>query len=677
MPTYDYPGVYIEERPAANPIQGVGTSTAAFIGICGDGPANQPTFITSFDEFKDRFGKTPQQGAFLWYAVRSFFENGGRRAYIVRVGAGKPNVLSLVDSRKKDDAQPVLLIEEREPGVSGDTITVDVSHTSLVSGAEVFRFQAPIRAAADDRIQVDSADQLTPAETASRFRPGDHVLLSARGKEDVTAEIQEIRGDLLILRKKLEASYGSGNVRLVDLDAGTATLRLTAQAAGLARGSVIALAQETDDETVAETALVDQIQSERIGADFVTYRVQLAQGLTHAYSRTPAAKSITVTSQEFSLKVSSGPQSEEYGPLSLVRGHPNYAPAFIAAQQQQLQDERQRLKENDPLHNCRPLVVVREPEMPSLAKAEQRIPAATTGQKLDGGAAGASLTLDDFTQALNALRKVDDINFVAIPDSNDLGVQNALLSHCFELRDRVALFHAPSPATPPADPGGVLGLIDPLRDENGFGAFYYPWLRVPHPDGGLVSVPPTGHVAGVYARADRERGVHKAPANYMLKGALGVTVDMNDEMQGPLNIGGVNVLRMFPGQGGPTIWGARTTATQTAWQYVNIRRLFLFLEESIQEGIRWAVFEPNNLQLWQKLKRTISEFLTRAWRDGALFGATAAEAFYVRIDETLNPDSERALGRLYIEIGVRPSYPAEFIIVRIGLWQGGSTVNEG
>ena len=193
-----------------------------------------------------------------------------------------------------------------------------------------------------------------------------------------------------------------------------------------------------------------------------------------------------------------------------------------------------------------------------------------------------------------------------------------------------------------------------------------------------MTVPPSGLVAGIFAKADTERGVHKAPANYTLNGALGVVENMDNETQGVLNLEGVNVLRVFPGQARPVVWGARTTATtlNTTWQYVNIRRLFLFIEESIEEGIRWAVFEPNNLQLWQKLKRTITEFLTRVWRDGALFGATAEEAFFVRIDEAINPPADRALGRLNIEIGLRPSYPAEFIIVRIGIWQGDSEISE-
>jgi phage tail sheath protein FI len=178
------------------------------------------------------------------------------------------------------------------------------------------------------------------------------------------------------------------------------------------------------------------------------------------------------------------------------------------------------------------------------------------------------------------------------------------------------------------------------------------------------------------ARVDANRGVFKAPANENVNGAVGVETTMSDIDQGQLNLSGINVIRVFQGGGRPILWGARTTATDRNWQYVNIRRLFLFLEESIQEGIRWAVFEPNNTGLWQKLKRTISAFLLQQWRDGALFGLTPEEAFYVRIDETLNPDSQRALGRLYIEIGVRPSYPAEFIIVRIGIWQGGSETTE-
>jgi phage tail sheath protein FI len=185
-------------------------------------------------------------------------------------------------------------------------------------------------------------------------------------------------------------------------------------------------------------------------------------------------------------------------------------------------------------------------------------------------------------------------------------------------------------------------------------------------------------VAGIYARTDNNRGVFKAPAGTeaTISGALGVERIFSDADQGFVNLKGINVIRVFVHGGVPVVWGARTTTTNTNWQYVNIRRLFIFLEQSIQQGIRGSVFEPNNTSLWQKLKRTIGAFLAEQWRDGALFGAKVEDAFYVRIDEAINPDSERALGRLNIEIGVRPSYPAEFIIVRIGIWQGGSSVSE-
>jgi phage tail sheath protein FI len=164
----------------------------------------------------------------------------------------------------------------------------------------------------------------------------------------------------------------------------------------------------------------------------------------------------------------------------------------------------------------------------------------------------------------------------------------------------------------------------------------------------------------VIARTDITRGVHKAPANEALNGALGVEAMVSDIEQGQLNLKGINVIRVFQTGGRPILWGARTLATgvDNNWMYVNVRRLFLFVEESIQEGIRWAVFEPNNTALWQKLRRSITDFLTRVWRDGALFGDKAEDAFYVRIDEAL------------------PSYPAEFIVVRIGIWQGGSEVTE-
>jgi phage tail sheath protein FI len=289
------------------------------------------------------------------------------------------------------------------------------------------------------------------------------------------------------------------------------------------------------------------------------------------------------------------------------------------------------------------------------------------------------LGASDFVDALDLLRPVRDVNMVSIPDRTDLQVQLAMIDHCTNMQDRFAILDAKQ--------GAALFGTDSIElqragldTSNGFAAVYYPWLVVGAATGSAtLSIPPSGHIAGIYARTDTTRGVHKAPAGNeaLVSGALAVERTMSDTDQGILNLEGINVVRVFTSGGRPVVWGARTTSTDTNWQYVNIRRLFIYIEGSIEAGIRWAVFEPNNLALWQKLKRTINEFLTRVWRDGGLFGARAEEAFYVRIDEALNPFSEQQLGRLQIEIGLRPSYPAEFIIVRIGIWPGGSEISEG
>ena len=298
----------------------------------------------------------------------------------------------------------------------------------------------------------------------------------------------------------------------------------------------------------------------------------------------------------------------------------------------------------------------------------------------------SSLTASEYQAGLNALRDVDDINMVCIPDAaahpEHQAIQLAMINHCLAMGDRFAILDA-LPDILPSGSGSVEEQRQQVQSDKGFAALYYPWLMVRDPRTvrqvvRTMFIPPCGHIAGVYARTDIERGVHKAPANTYVEGVLGLDRILSDRQQGPLNLAGINVLRIFPGTARVNVWGARTTVDPviTDWIYVNVRRLLLYIEESIEEGIRWAVFEPNNLRLWEALKRTITDFLTRVWRDGALFGATPEQAFYVRIDEAINPPSTRALGRLYIEIGVAPARPAEFIIVRIGLWDGGSEVSE-
>jgi hypothetical protein len=182
-------------------------------------------------------------------------------------------------------------------------------------------------------------------------------------------------------------------------------------------------------------------------------------------------------------------------------------------------------------------------------------------------------------------------------------------------------------------------------------------------------------MAGIWARNDSQRGVHKAPANEVVAGAIGLQYQTTHNEQAILNPAGINVIRSFPGRG-IRVWGARTISSDPSWRYLNVRRLFNYIEESLLLGTQWAVFEPNDMDLWERIKRDISAFLIRTWRDGALFGNTAAEAFYVKCDAENNPPETRDVGQLIVEVGIAPVKPAEFVIIRLSQWQSGGSASE-
>jgi hypothetical protein len=186
-----------------------------------------------------------------------------------------------------------------------------------------------------------------------------------------------------------------------------------------------------------------------------------------------------------------------------------------------------------------------------------------------------------------------------------------------------------------------------------------------------MTFPPSGHIAGVWARNDNTRGVHKAPANEVVQGAIGLTRNLTKGEHDTLNPDGINVIRAFPGMG-IRIWGARTLSSDASWRYINVRRLFNMIKKSIERGTMWAVFEPNDPRLWGRLSRDISSFLATVWATGALFGSTPSESFFVKCDAELNPSESRDLGRLIMEVGISPVKPAEFVIFRISQWAEGS-----
>ncbi|RAV20510.1 phage tail sheath subtilisin-like domain-containing protein [Paenibacillus contaminans] len=254
----------------------------------------------------------------------------------------------------------------------------------------------------------------------------------------------------------------------------------------------------------------------------------------------------------------------------------------------------------------------------------------------------------------------DVVSIMAIPGVTDPNVQLALVAHCENLGSRFAILDIPREKTKVQDVLTHRNIFD-----SQYAAMYNPWLSVFDPlDKRNIFIPPSGSIAGIYARSDQSRGVHKAPANEVVRGCVGLDVQYNKGEQDILNPLGVNLIRFFAGQG-IRVWGARTLSSNGLWKYVNVRRLFIFLEESIKNGTNWVVFEPNDEQLWARVHRTIDAFLTRVWRDGALMGGSPGEAFYINIGRSTMTQDDIDNGRLICVIGVSPVKPAEFVIFRI------------
>jgi hypothetical protein len=283
-------------------------------------------------------------------------------------------------------------------------------------------------------------------------------------------------------------------------------------------------------------------------------------------------------------------------------------------------------------------------------------------------------------EGIGGLAAVDEVTMVICPDlmtfagnGDDTAMrdlQGKIIAHCENMGDRMAILDSP----PGLSPQDVYDWrMNAAGYDSKFATLYYPWLEVMDPISKRpLMVPPSGHVAGVWCRTDSTRGVHKAPANEVTLGVNGVAFQVTGEEQGSLNQRGINCIRAFPGRG-IRIWGARTLSSDPEWRYVNVRRLFNYVSESIMEGTQWAVFEPNDERLWSSLRISAGNFLARTWRQGALFGATPAEAFFVKCDAETNPQDVIEAGQVVIEIGICPVKPAEFVIFRISQFAAGAS----
>lgn len=570
MAEYLSPGVYVEEfESGGKPMEGVGTSTAGFIGLAERGPIEGvPQLVTNFADFKRKYGGYLSENEFgeyrfLAYAVEHFFINGGSRAFISRVAPGDAKCAS----GNVPAAAPVLAIWAKNPGVWGNNINIVITPSSKA------------------KTQI-----LEILETAGGKRY--HV------KNSVGFQA----GDIIMYSDKATVTYNKV-VKCQD--------------------NIIEFASDFDESVIDKELLPEKV----------------------------------ITTCEFSLEVRVDDQAELYENASFNIESSNYIEKKVA-------------KSDIIRVECK-LPEQEEVLPPFLVLAQKDTEKAVLSVNLSEGTNGniSSVSAAEFIGTDNGAGKRsgiqsfldnDNVSIIAVPGITDPNVQLMLVAHCENTASRFAVLDIPRNAKKIDD---VIAHRD-IFDSN-YAALYHPWLTVFDPlDKRNIAIPPSGSMLGIYARSDNTRGVHKAPANEVVRACVGLDCQFNKGEQDILNPKGVNLIRSFPGMG-IRVWGARTVTSNPSWKYVNVRRLFIFIEESIKANTNWAVFEPNDEVLWVRVKRTIEVFLTGMWRDGSLAGTSPDEAFFVNIGHETMSQDDIDNGRLICVIGVAPVKPAEFVIFRI------------
>lgn len=656
MPEYLAPGVFIEEVPSRlRAIEGVSTSTAGFVGIARRGPVAggkppfgpvagidtptdaAPTLVTSFADFVRTFGEPyplpdPNHNNFLGHAVRGFFENGGKRAYISRVvpsdaavakivttkgvvlrltrGAKKTEKKVFLSSLRSIDKSSELSFRDR---TTGNEIDKDkVASFNLASG-EVELTQQLAK-------DLDAAEVYVIATGAAPTGDGPTFFARSPGAWGGTVSVTVSPSD----RGPVKVLSGSG------------TQIVVAASASFYRGAAI---EVLDDSNVKKANEVVDIQGN-------TLVVATAISGTPTYAR---VLEIDVT---ISDENPAAPASETFRALAWHRD--NTIPGLHERHYSTVINTRSRLMYVEPPTAEGAALT----DAPTTANGFSARP--TSANSGSDGTAALDYVGSDATPrtGLQALSEVEDVRIVAIPGRFTDTEQSALITHCERLRYRFAVL---DPDDSKLDVNDILAARS-LFDTS-YAALYAPWIEVADRDRRL-QVPPSGHVAGIMARTDAERGVHKAPANEVVRGAIGLAKNFTNGEQEILNPRGVNAIRKLE-ERGIRVWGARTLSSDPSTKYVNVRRYLIFLEASIDRGTQWVVFEPNTPDTWTRVTDSISSFLTTQWRSGALFGRKAEDAFFVRCDETTMTEDDIQNGRLICHIGVAIVRPAEFVIFRI------------
>jgi phage tail sheath protein FI len=701
MPEYLHPGVYVEETSyRGKPIEGVSTSTAGFVGRTRIGAPGRPTLVTSFMQFTREFGAAysnpdATKGEMLGHALRGFFDNGGKRAYVVRVlGAGATNSATptVLATAAAPPATPgltrgVVLRLAKNTTVlawAGAAASVTLKLNTLrgvVPGTRLRIFSRASSASAWAAVGTFAVSAVDRAASTATITPGgtastdnlvtDHTFVLVEGPvaapppdgigpfNTTAAENSTVAGPVFTARDKgVGGDDLAVNIVPVDRPAvnvtasnGTTTFTL-ATVANLYVGAIVEWHKLVG---TTHTKGFDVVSA--IDADLKTITIGTAPGL--------GGGTIFVRVLEINVDIYRGGTAvESFANLTWNRDSSvaSFARYFAA-------------RINDADTGSRYVTVV---DPAAAANAEDQ-PTTSDGQpvSLAGGGDGGDPGPADFIgtdggpgsrTGIESLKERDDISMVAAPGVTDENVQGALITHSELMKYRVAVLDG-LPNTPrTSDMETHRNNYDSSR-----AAYYGPWLEtLDLASGASVLVPPTGHVMGIWARSDNERGVHKAPANEVVRSISDVELRFGDGEQDVVNPVGINLIREFTGRG-IRVWGARTLSSDPEWKYLNVRRLFNFVGHSIDRGTQWVVFEPNNEQLWARVAQTIEAFLIGVWKTGALMGTTPKEAFFVRCDRTTMTQDDIDNGRLIVLIGLAPTKPAEFVIFRIGQFTASST----
>lgn len=617
MPEYLAPGVFVEETSfRQKTIEGVSTSTTAFVGPTRFGPENgEPSLLTSFSEFERIYGGLDQLAFddeepshnYLAHAVRAYFEEGGRRLYVSRVVDASAARASAAIS----DSPSVMSFEARHPGAAGN-----FNVTLIFKAGENILGQAP-------------RDPTVPLSN------------------DTVPILRGVRAGDLVLAVEAGSPVGQRELFVVEdfIDTGRHTYALR-PADSSSPNSALELDQFSSVHLLTVSVLTSAMGrfGDQQSWEDLNFRADHVESFFTVFQPSPANL-----------------RTELYVPL-VARLDPNDRADAVA--------DLLNLESLANSPEASPAVTIlmglnTENSTDAARSARIFLRNGTDGDRLSGTDYEGSE--DHPKSGIRTLEDLEEISIIAAPGSShsaggDTGadVRRLLISHCERMRYRVAVLDSVS--------GHLISEVRADRSsiDTTRAGFYYPWVEIADPITETdILLPPSGFVSGIFARNDIERGVHKAPANEVLRLAKNLEVNINKAQQEVLNPDGINVLRFFEGRG-YRVWGARTTTSDPEWKYMNVRRYFAYLERSIERGTQWAVFENNGRTLWSNIQSTIADFLFTEWKEDRLAGATPDEAFFVRCDRSTMTQNDIDNGRMICLIGVAPLRPAEFVIFRIG-----------